>query len=219
MTEHHLPPPPGRPWDATNSSEPTTKSACIGAWQKSGRIRCKDGLAMLGLAILASGQFGPVIIFQPRSVFVGTWNWRLRCLSGCWSRFLAWLCLGFNVFRGHGHFALFLAGCVAGLANSRARMEAKCKGSCSTCTTLLYFANLCNTPLPIAFDRKARRFWGNIWLIRHISPLCCHSFWFVWVWRPFESRVRDVPWQTPPEAVDLHSDATTASFTSFHSFT
>lgn len=109
MTEHHLPlSPPGRPWDATNSSEPTTKSACIGAWQKSGRIRCKDGLAMLGLA---SGQFGPVIIFQPRSVFVGTWNWRLRCLSGCWSRFLAWLCLGFNVFRGHWPWPLCSVSC------------------------------------------------------------------------------------------------------------
>lgn len=50
-----------------------------------------------------------------------------------------------NVFRGHGHFALFLAGCVAGLANSRARMEAKCKGSCSTCTTLIHFVVFCKS--------------------------------------------------------------------------
>ena len=161
-----------------------------------------------------------VIIFQPRSVFVGC-NWRLRCLSGCWSRFRAWLCLGLFL-AANGHFAL-LAGCVAGLANSCARMEAKCKGSCSTCTTVLqcYFANLCNTPLPIAFDQKARR---TSWLLgEHVtnSPHfhCLYSFWFVWLWRPFESRVRDVPWQTPPEAVDLHSDTTTASFTLFHTFT
>lgn len=219
MTEHHLPlSPPGRPWDATNSSEPTTKSACIGAWQKSGRIRCNDGLAMLGLAILASGQFGPVIIFQPRSVF-GTWNWRLRCLSGCWSRFLAWLCLGLMFFAAMATLLCFLQAVLQGWQTVVLGWRPSAREVAVLAplwSTLLYFANLCNTPLPIAFDRKARRFWGNMWLIRRISPLCFHSFWFVWVWRPFESRVRDVPWQTPPEAVDLQ---VSHNFTVLHSFT